>query len=156
MFWVFEVLIKWKILPEKVITSHQLCCHHFADKGLYSQSFGFSSSYVWMWELDHEEGWVLKYWCFWIVVPEKILESPLECKEIKPVNPKGNPPWVFTGRTNAKLKLQNFGYLMWTADFLGKTLMLGKTEGRRRGWQRMRWLDGITDSRHMSLSSSGR
>ena len=85
------------------------------------------------------------------MVLEKSFESPLGCKEIKPVNPKGNQSWIFIGRL--KLKLQYFGHLMWRTDSLEKTLMLGKTEGRkRREWQRMRWLDGITDSMDMSLS----
>ena len=83
---------------------------------------------------------------------EKILESPLDYKEIKPVNPKGNQPWIFIERTVLELKLQYFGFLMWKADSLEETLMLGKIEGRRRGQQRMRWLDGITDSVDMSLS----
>ena len=73
--------------------------HHFANKGPYSQSYSFSSSHVQMWELGHKEGWVLKNWCFWIVVLKKTLESPLDCKEIKPVNPKGNQPWIFIGKT---------------------------------------------------------
>ena len=76
--------------------------HCFANKSPYSQSYGFSSSHVWMWELDHKEGWAPKNWCFWTVVLEKTLESPLDCKEIKPVSPKGNQPWIFTGRTVAK------------------------------------------------------
>ena len=127
--------------------------YHFADKGLSSQSYVFSSSHLWMWELDHKEGWVLKNWCFQTVVLEKTLESPLDCKEIKPVNPKGNQPWIFIGRTNVKLKLQYFGHLMWRADSLEKTLMLGKIEGgRRRGGQRMRWLNGITNLMGMNLS----
>ena len=95
--------------------------------------------------------WLPKNWCFWTVVLEKTLESSLDCK-IKPVNSKGNQPWIFTGRTMVKLKLQYFGHLMWRTDSLEKTLMLEKTEGRRwRGWQRMRWLDGITDSMDMNL-----
>ena len=115
--------------------------------------YGFSSSHVWMWELDHKQGWVLKSWCFWTVVLEKTLESPLDCKEIKPVNLKGiNPEYSLEGLM-LKLKLQYFGHLMWRADLLEKTLMLGKIEGRRRrGWQRMRWLDCITDSMDVSLS----
>ena len=83
---------------------------------------------------------------------EKILESPLDSKEIQPVNPKGNQPWTFIGRMMLKLKVQFFGHLMWRIDLLEKTLMLGKTEHRkRRGWQRMKWLDGIMDSMDMSL-----
>ena len=85
-------------------------------------------------------------------VLEKTLESPFDCKEIQPVHPKGDQSWVFIGRTMLKLKVQYFGHLMWRADSFEKTLMLGKIEGRkRRGQQRMRWLDGITDSMDMSL-----
>ena len=113
----------------------------------------FSSSHVWMWKLDYKESWPLKNWCFWIVVLEKTLESPLDCKEIQPVHPKGNQSWVFIGRSDAKAE----NPILWPLDvknwLIGKALRLGKTEGRRRrGWQRMRWLDGITDSMDMSLS----
>ena len=105
-----------------------------------------------MWEFDYKESWVLKNWCFWAVVLEKTLESPLDCKEIQPVHPKGDQSWVLLEGLMLKLKLQYFGHLMWRADSFEKTLMLGKIEGRRRrGWQRMRWLDGITDSMDMSL-----
>ena len=103
-----------------------------------------------MWELDCEEGWSPKNWCFWTVVLEKTLESPLDCKEIKPVNPKGNQSWIFIGLM-LKLKLQYFHHLMQKADSLKKTLMLGGIGSRRRRWQRMRWLDGITDSMHMKV-----
>ena len=103
-----------------------------------------------MWVLDYR---VPKNWCFWTVVLEKTLESPLNCKEIQPVHPKGDQSWVFIGRTGVKLKLQYFGYLMQRADSFEKTLMLGKMDAkRRRGQQRMRWLGGITDSMDMSLS----
>ena len=96
-------------------------------------------------KLDHKEGWALKNWCLSIMVLEKTLESPLDCREIKPVNPKGNHPGIFIGGYS--------GHLMQRADSLENTLMLGKIEGRRRrGRQRMRQLDGITDSMDMSLS----
>ena len=106
--------------------------HYFANKGLSSQGYGFSSSHVWMWELDYKENWVLKNWCFWTVVLEKTLVSPLDCKEIKPVHPKGDQSWVFIGRTDVEAELQYFGHLMRRADSLEKTLMLGKIEGRRK------------------------
>ena len=127
--------------------------HYFADKVLSSQSYGFFSSHVWMWELDHKESWTWKNWCFCTVVLEKTLESPLDCKEIKPVNPKGNQYWIYS-LEGLTLKFQYFGYLMQRTDSLEKTLMLGKIEGRRRrGRQRIRWLDSITDLMDMSLSS---
>ena len=94
--------------------------HYFVNKGPSSQSYGFSSSHVWMWELDHKESWVLKNWYFWTVVLEKILESPLGFREIKPLHPKGNQSWIFIGRL--MLKLQYFGHLMWGTDSLEKTL----------------------------------
>ena len=101
-------------------------------------------------ELDYKESWVLN-WCFWTVVLEKTLESSLDCKEIQPVYPKGNQSLIFTGLM-LKLKLQNFGHLMWRTDSFEKTLMLRKIEDRRkRGRQSMRWLDGITDSMDTSL-----
>ena len=126
--------------------------YYFADKGLSSQSFGFSSSHVWIWELNHKEGWAPKNWCFWTVVLEKTLENPLDSKEIKPVHPKGNQPWLFSGRTDTEAEATILWHLMRRADSLEKTMMLGKTEGRRKRWQRTRWLDGLTDSTDMSLS----
>ena len=106
----------------------------------------FSSSHVWMWELDYKESWAPKNWRFQTVSLGKTLESPVDCKENQPVHPKGYQSWVFIGRTYVKLKLQCVGHLMRKTDSFEKTLMLGKIEGRRRnGWQRMRWLDGITD-----------
>ena len=126
--------------------------HHFADKGPYSQSYDFSSGHVQMWELDHQEGWAPRNCCFWTVMLEKTLESPLDCKEIKLVNPKGNQPWILIGRTDAEAP--TFGYLMRRADSLEKTPMLGKIQGkRRRRQQRMRWLDNITDSTDLSLTT---
>ena len=118
------------------------------NKSPYSQSYSFSSSHVQMWELDHKEGWVLSN----CSVGKDNLEGPLDSKKIKPVNPEGDQPWIFFGILMLKLKLQYFGHLMRRADSLEKTLMLGKIEGRRRrGWQSMRWLDGITDSMDMGL-----
>ena len=129
--------------------------HYFVNKGPSSQGYGFSNSHVWMWELDSKESWAQKNWCCWTVVLDKTLESPLDCKEIQPVHPKGNQflnvhwhDWLML-----KLKLQYFGHLMWRADSFDKTLMLGKIEvEKRRGRQRMRWLNGITDSMDMSLN----
>ena len=117
------------------------------------QSYGFYSSHVQMWELDSKRGWTLKNWCLWSVVLEKTLEGPLESKEIKPVNRKGNNTEYSLEVLMLKLKLQYSGYLLQRADSLEKTLMLRKIEGRRRkGKQKMRWLNGITDSMDMSLS----
>ena len=102
---------------------------------------------------DYKESWVLKNWCFWTVMLEKTLMSLLDCKEIQPVHRKGNQAWIFIGRTDAQAQLQYFGHLMWRTDSFEKILMLGKIEGRKtRGWQRIRWLDGITNSMDMSLS----
>ena len=112
----------------------------------------FPVVHVWMWELDYKESWEQKNWWFWTVVLEKTLESSLDCKEIQPVYPKGDQSWVFIGRTDVEVESPIFGHMMWRADSFEKTLILGKIEGgRRREWQRMRWLDGITDSMEMGL-----
>ena len=126
--------------------------HYFANKGPSSQSYGFSSSHKGMWELDCKESWAPKNRYFWTVVLENTLESPLDCKEIQPVHPKGDQSWIFIGRTDAKAETAILWPLLQRTNSFEKTLMLGKTEGRRRGWQRMRWLDGITNSVDMSLS----
>ena len=106
-----------------------------------------------MWELDYKKGWAPKNWCFWTVVLEKTLESPLDCKEIQPVHPKGNQFWIVVGRTDAEGETP----ILWPHDgknwLIGKAPDAGKIEsGRRRGWQRMTWLDGITNVMDMSLS----
>ena len=118
-----------------------------------SQSYDFSSSHVWMWELDHKESWVPKKWCFWTVVLEKTLESPLDSKEIQPVNPKGNQTRIYIERTDAEAETP----VLWPPDvknwLIGKDPDTGKDwSRRRRGWQRMRWLDCITNLMDMSLS----
>ena len=108
-----------------------------------------------MWELDYKESRVPKNWCFWTVVLEKTLESPLNCKEIQPVYSKGNQSWIFIERTDVEAEAPVFVsfYLMWRTDSFERTLILGKIEGgRKRGWQKMRWLDGITESVDMILS----
>ena len=112
--------------------------HYFSNKGLSCQSYGFSSSHVWMWELDHKQCWTLKNCCLWTLVLEKTPESPLDCKEIHPVHPKGDhcKDWCWSWNSNT--------LTTWCEELTHwkKTLMLGKIVGRRRrGWQRMRWLD---------------
>ena len=123
--------------------------HYFTNKGLSSQGYGFSSSHVWMWELDYKESWALKNWCFWTVVLEKTLEGPLDSKEIQPVHPKGNQSWMFLGRTDAEAETPIF----WPPDvkswLIGKDLDVGEDwrpeekgsiEDEMVGWHH--WLDG--------------
>ena len=142
--WNLKMLIPWKESYGQPIQHIKKQRHYFANKCPSSQGYGFSSGHVWMWELDYKESWALKNWCFWTVVLEKTLESPLDCKEV-------SPGCSLEGLL-LKLKLQYFGHMMRRADSFEKTLMLGKIEGRRRkGRQRMRWLDGITNSMDMGL-----
>ena len=112
--------------------------HHFANKAPYSQNYGFSSSHLWMWELDRKEGWTPNNWCFWTAVLEKTLESPLDCKEIQPIHPKGNQSWIFIGRTDAKAEAP----ILWPPDarnshlkrpWCWERLKVGG-EGDDRGW----------------------
>ena len=98
-------------------------------KAPYSESSGFSSSHVWMWELDHKKGWVLKNWCFQIVVLERSLKSPLDCKEIKPVNPKGNQPWIFIGRSDVEAKTA----ILWPPDT--KNWLIGNDPDSGKDWK---------------------
>ena len=128
--------------------------HYFANKGLSSQGYGFSSAHVWMWELDCEESWVPKNWCFWTVVLEKTLERvPWTARRSNQSILKEISPGCSLERLMLKLKLKYFGHLMQRVDSLEKTLMLGGIGSRRRrGRQGMRWLDGITDSIDMSLN----
>ena len=147
------MLPSWKESYDKSRQHIKKQRHHFADKRPYSEHYGFSSSHVQMWELDHKEGWSLKNWCFRTVVLERIWESlGLQGNQtsqsiLKEINPEN----LLEG-LKLKLKLQYFGHWMRRADSLEKTLMLEKIEGgRRSGWQRMRWLDGITDKMDKSV-----
>ena len=129
--------------------------YYFANKGPSCQSYGFPNSNVWMWELEYKESWVLKNWCFWTVVLEKTLESPLDYKEIQPVYPEGNQSWIFIGRTDAKDETP----MLWPTDVRNWLIWKDPDAGKdwrweKKGWQRMRWLDGITDVMDMSLISS--
>ena len=103
--------------------------HYLANKGPSSQSYGFSSGHVWMWELDHEEGWALRNWRFWTVVLLKTLESPLDCKEIKPVNSKGNKSWILIGRTDAEAEVP----ILWSPDM--KSLLIRKDPDAGKDWE---------------------
>ena len=144
------MLIPWKENYDQPRQHIQKQRHYFVNKGQSSQGYGFSSSQVWMWELDYKESWTPKNLCFWTVVLEKTLESPLDCKEIQPVHPKGNQSWIFIGRTDAEAETP----ILWPPDLL---IWIDPDAGKdwrweERGWQRMRWLDGITDPMDMNLS----
>ena len=146
------MLAPWKKSSDKPRQHIKKQRHYFANKGPSSQNYGFSSSHVWMWELDYKESWVPNNGCFWTVMLEKILESSLNCKDIKPVNPKGNQSWILIGRTDAETE----ALVLWPPDakswLIRKNPDAGKTEDRRRRrWQRTRWFDGITGSMDMSL-----
>ena len=129
--------------PKQLIKKQR---HYFANKGPSSQGYGFSCGHVWMWELDYKEIWVLKKWCFWTVVLEKTLESPLDCKEIEPVHPKGNQFWIFIRRTDAEAEAP----ILWTPDaknwLIWKGPDAGKDRGREekgmRGWEC--WMASLT------------
>ena len=126
---------------------------YLTNKGLSNQSYGFSSSYVCIWVLDYKESWAPKNWCFWTVVLEKTLESPLNCKEIQPVHPKGNQSWTFIGRTDAKVETP----ILWPPDVKNWLVWKDPDAGKdwrqeEKGMMRIRWLDGITNSIDTSLS----
>ena len=147
MFHVYvyiKTLAPWKKSSEKTRQHIKKQRHYFTYKGLYSQSYGFSSTHVWMWELDSKKGEALN-WCLQTVVLKKILESPLDSKEIKPLKPKGNQSWIFTGRTDAEAEAP----LLWPPD--AKSWLTRKDPDAGKDWrqekkgtqQRMRWLDAI-------------
>ena len=150
--WNLKTLTSWKDSYDQPRQHIKKQRHCFANKGPSSQSYGSSSNNVWMWELDCEEGWVPKNWCFWTVVLEKTLESPLDCKEIKPVNPKGNQPWILIGRTDAEAEAP----ILWPPDvkrwLIRKDPDAGKDWRHEKRWgqQWTRWLDGITNPMDMS------
>ena len=144
-----KMLAPWKKSSNKPRQHIKKQRHYFADKRPHSQSYGFSNSHVGMWKLDHKEGWAPKNWCFWTVVLEKTLESPLDCKEIKPVNPKENQCWIFIGRTDAEAEAP----ILWPPDgkswLIRKDISAGKdwrqeekgmTEDKMVGWKH--WLNG--------------
>ena len=112
--------------PDSILKSRDIT---FPKKGPSSHSYGFPSSQIWMWELDHKESWALKNWCFWTVVSEKTLQSPLDCKEIQPVNPKGNQSWVFIGRTDAEAETP----ILWLPD--AKNWLIGKDPDAGKDWR---------------------
>ena len=143
------MLAPWKKSYEQPRQHIKKQIHYFANKGQASQSYGFSSSHVWMWEVDYKESWAPKNWCFWSVVLEKTLESLLNCKEIQP----RDQSWVFIGRTDVEAETP----ILWPPHakswLTGKDPDARKIEGRRRReWQRISCLDSITDSMNMSLS----
>ena len=148
-----KMLTPWKEVYEQPRHHIKKQRHYFVLNGPSSQGYGFSNGHVWMWVSYYKESWALKNWCFWTVVLEKTLDCPLVCKEIQSVHTKRDESWVFTERTDVEAETP----ILWPTDakrwLIGKTLMLGKIEGRRRrGQQRMRRLDGITDSMDMSSS----
>ena len=123
-----KMLTPWKKSYEQPRQHIKKQRHYFANKGPSSQSYGFSSSHVWMWELDYKESWAPKNWCFWTVVLEKTLESPLDCKEIQPVHPKGDQSWVFIVRTDVEAETS----ILWPPD--AKSWLIGKDPDARKDW----------------------
>ena len=122
------MLAPWKEIYDKPRQHIKKQSYYFTNKGLYKQSYDFSSSHVWMWELDYKQSWAQKNFCFWSVVLEKTLESPLDCKKIQPVHPKGNQSWIFIGRTHAEAESP----ILWPPDT--KNQLIGKDPG----WERLK------------------
>ena len=146
-----KTLAPWKKSYNKPRQCIKKQRHYFANKGLYSQSYGFPSSCVWMWELDHKEGWAPKNWCFWTMVL-KTLGSPLDCKEIQLVHPKGNQSWVFIERTDVEAETP----ILWPLQYFEKCWLIGKDPDAGKDWGREEkgtiedGLDGITNLMGMS------
>ena len=137
--WLWKTIAPWNKSfnkPRQHVKKHR---HYFAKKGPSRQSYGFSSSHVWMWELEYKESWAPKNWCFWTVVLEKTLESPLDCKEIKPVNPQGDQSWIFIGRTDAEAETP----ILWPSD--ARNWLIGKYPDAEKDW---RWEEkGTTEDK---------
>ena len=147
--WNLNMLAPWKKSYDQPRQQIKEQRHYCTNKGLSSQSYGFSSSHAWMWELDHKESWALKNWCFWTVVSEKTLESPLDCKEIQLVLPKGNQSWIFIGRPDAEAETPILcppdakSWLIWKDPDAGKDWRQeekGMIEDEMAGWHHR--LDG--------------
>ena len=150
MYYIKKTLAPWKKSCDKPIVCIEKQRHHFVSKGPYSQSHDFSSSHVWMWELDHKEGWAPKNWCFWILVLNKTLQSPWRARRSnQPTLKEINPEYSLEGLM-FNFKLQYFAHLMRRANSLENTLMLGKIESRRR----RRWQDEMVEWHHQ-LSGHG-
>ena len=126
--WNLKMLAPWKKSNDKPRQCIKKQRHYFANKSPSSQSYGFSSSHVWMWALEHKESWAPRYWCFQIVVLEKTLESPLDCKEIQPVHPKGNQSWILIARTDTETAI------LWPPD--AKSWLIGKDPDAGKDWRR--------------------
>ena len=127
--WNQNMLVHWKESYDKPRRHIKNQRYYFINKGPSSQSYGFSSRHVWMWELDYKEGWAPKNWCFWTVVLEKTLESPLDSKDIKPANPKGDQSWIFTGRTDAEAEAP----IIWPPE--AKSWLIGKDPDAGKDWR---------------------
>ena len=127
--WNSKMLTPWKESYDQPRQHIKKQRHYFVNKGPSSQGYGFSSSHLWMWELDYEEGWALKNWCFWTVVLEKTHECPLDCKEIQPVHPKGDQSWVFIGRTDVEAETP----ILWPPDV--KSWLTGKDPDAGKDWR---------------------
>ena len=127
--WNWKMLAPWKKSYDQPRQSIKMQRHYFANKDPSSQSYGFSSSHVWMWELDHKESWEPKTWCFWTVMLKKTLESPLDCREIKPVNRKGSQSWIFLGRIDAEAETP----ILWSPN--AKNWLTGKDPDSGKDWR---------------------
>ena len=148
------MLAPWKKSHNKTRQHIKKQRYYFANKVPSNQGYGFSSSPVWMWELDYKESWAQKNWCFWTVVLKKTLESPLDCTKIQPVHPEGNQSWMFIGRTDVEAEAPILwppakkNWLIWKDPDAGKD----SRQEEKGTDDRMRWLDGITGSMDMTLS----